>query len=119
MFWGLVFFSLSQKKVLWKQNCHGLNRPMKWKRPLQSQKSQRKYTAFYSEETFAVCFADLWDDCCYAVCFDCWPSMGDESCGELFLILHLNNFASGAPVLDDTELHYCSAPIEFRNSKGS
>lgn len=45
--------------------------------------------------------------------------MGDESCGELFLILHLNSFASGAAVLDDTELHYYSVPIWiFQEFKG-
>lgn len=53
---GLVFF-LYQKKVQWKQNCRGLNKHMKWKRPEQSQKSQRKCIIFYSEETFLAYFA--------------------------------------------------------------
>lgn len=50
-------FFLFQKKILWKQNCHGLNRHMKWKRPEQSQKSQRMYIVFYSEEAFPAYFA--------------------------------------------------------------
>lgn len=91
---------------------------MKWKRQEQSQKSQRKYIVFYNEEIFSAYFADPleWSRC--AVCFDSGPSLGDGLGCELFLILHLKSFASGAPVLDDTELLYYNGPVSFKQLKG-